>query len=352
MKKIACVVGARPQFIKHFPLEIKLKEQFQVISIHTGQHYDDKMSRVFFDELKIDKPSYQLSLTKSSHGGQTGEMLFMIEEILLKEQPDAMLVYGDTNSTIAGALAAAKLNIPVIHVEAGLRSYNRSMPEEVNRIMTDHISSLLFCSSEVGVLNLEKEGVRSGVHICGDLMRDALQILHDSLQQIEAAPYFFATFHRPYNTDDFSRMNRIIHELNALGKAVIFPVHPRTRKILLSNGMDFSAFNNIRFIEPVGYIDSLQYQRFSDCVITDSGGIQKEAYWLKRKCITVRSETEWIETLTGGWNTLVFHELSDFKSVLSATPDINQFDETLYGDGYAASSITDHINTYFHDQLQ
>lgn len=346
MKKIACVIGARPQFIKHFPLEIKLKEVFQVVSIHTGQHYDDKMSKVFFEELNIDKPAYQLSLTKASHGGQTGEMLFMIEEILLKEQPDAMLVYGDTNSTIAGALAAAKLNIPVIHVEAGLRSYNRSMPEEINRVMTDHISELLFCSSDVGVVNLEKEGVRSGVFVCGDLMKDALQILFNSLQQIESEPYFFATFHRPYNTDDFSRMKTIIEELNSLGTKVIFPVHPRTRKILSSNGLDFAAYNNIRFIEPVGYIDSLQYQRFSECVITDSGGIQKEAYWLNRKCITVRSETEWVETLKGDWNMLVFDDLSELKVALKKSPDESYYQQSLYGDGKSAGLIVDMIHNY------
>lgn len=347
MKKIACVVGARPQFIKHFPLEIKLKEKFDVVSIHTGQHYDDKMSRVFFDELKIDKPAYQLTLSKSSHGGQTGEMLYMIEEILVREKPDAMLVYGDTNSTIAGALAAAKLNIPVIHVEAGLRSHNRSMPEEINRVMTDHISSLLFCSSDVGVTNLAKEGIKDGVHECGDLMKDALFILHDSLQQIQPSPYLFATFHRPYNTDDFSRMKTIIEELNALGTKVIFPVHPRTRKILQSNGLDFAAYSNISFIEPVGYIDSLQYQRFSECVITDSGGIQKEAYWLKRKCITVRSETEWVETLQGNWNILVFDQLSDLKTALHTEPDQQRYYKTLYGDGLSAKSITDAIHDYF-----
>ncbi len=347
MKKIACVIGARPQFIKHFPLEIKLKEVFQVVSIHTGQHYDDKMSNVFFEELNIEKPAYQLSLTKTSHGGQAGEMLSLIEDILFKEEPDAMLVYGDTNSTIAGALAAAKLNIPVIHVEAGLRSFNRTMPEEINRVITDHVSALLFCSSEVGVRNLEKEGLKSGVHVCGDLMKDALHILAGSLQKIEESPYYFATFHRPYNTDDFNRMRTIITELDQLGKLVVFPVHPRTRKILLANGMDFSIYKNIRFIEPVGYIDSLQYQAFADCVITDSGGIQKEAYWLKRKCITVRSETEWVETLNGGWNTLLFHELSNLSTVTQTTPDIKAFDEHLYGDGLSAKAITDQIKEFF-----
>lgn len=346
MKKIVCIIGARPQFIKHFPLEIKLKEKFQVVSIHTGQHYDDKMSRVFFEELNIEKPTYQLNLTKTTQAGQTAEMLFMIEGILFEEKPEALLVYGDTNSTISGALAAAKLHIPVIHVEAGLRSYNRLMPEEVNRVMTDHISTLLFCSSDVGVTNLTKEGIESNVYVCGDLMKDALQILNTSLQPIQSYPYYFATFHRPYNTDDFNRMKNIIDELNSLNERVIFPVHPRTKKILLSNGLDFDAYRNIQFIDPIGYIDSLQYQKFSNCVITDSGGMQKEAYWLKRKCITVRSETEWIETVNGDWNTLVFDQLSNLKLALEKIPKEDLYDNSLYGDGSSAKLITDKIHSY------
>ena len=343
MKKIVCVVGARPQFIKHFPLEIELKKHFDVVSIHTGQHYDDKMSKIFFDELNISKPSYQLTLAKTSHGGQTGEMLFLIEEILFKEKPDAIIVYGDTNSTLAGALAASKIHIPVLHVEAGLRSHNMGMPEEVNRILTDHVSKLLFCSSGLGVANLKKEGIINGVFECGDLMKDALQILEGGLKSTVSAPYIIATFHRPYNTDDFSRMKSIISQLNILGKTVVFPVHPRTRKILESNNLDFSAFGNIDFIEPVGYIDSLYYQKFADCVITDSGGIQKEAYWLSTKCLTVRSETEWTETLVGNWNTLVFDNLEQIVTESAVVPDNNSYDPTLYGNGRSANLIVTKI---------
>lgn len=345
MNKIVTVVGARPQFIKHFPLEIELKKFFNVVSIHTGQHFDDKMSKIFFDELHISKPDYQLNLTKSSHAGQTGEMLLHIEEILLKEKPVAILVYGDTNSTLAGALAASKIHIPVIHVEAGLRSYNKEMPEEVNRIMTDHVSKLLFCSSQIGISNLMTEGISKGVYECGDLMKDALLILKNRLHNLVNEPYIYATFHRPYNTDDFNRITSVLSNLNSLSTRVIFPVHPRTRKVLESNKLNLESFGNITFIEPVGYIDSLSYQQFSTCVITDSGGIQKEAYWLKRKCITVRSETEWIETIEGDWNQLVFEDLSKIKDAYHNTPNEVLYNINLYGTGDAAYQICSVINS-------
>jgi len=345
MNKIVTVVGARPQFIKHFPLEIELKKYYHVVSIHTGQHFDDKMSQIFFDELNISKPDYQLNLTKSSHAGQTGEMLLHIEEILLKENPSAILVYGDTNSTLAGALAASKIHVPVIHVEAGLRSYNKSMPEEVNRIMTDHVSKLLFCSSNIGITNLMSEGISKGVFECGDLMKDALMILKNKLNKMVNEEYIYATFHRPYNTDDFSRITSVLNNLNNLSKRVIFPVHPRTRKVLESNDLNLQSFGNITFIEPVGYIDSLSYQKFSECVITDSGGIQKEAYWLKRKCITVRSETEWVETIEGDWNQLVFEDLSLIKDAYQKSPSEELYNSNLYGTGDAASQISTLINS-------
>lgn len=347
MNKIVTVVGARPQFIKHFPLEIELKKYFNVVSIHTGQHFDDKMSKIFFDELHISKPDYQLNLTKTSHAGQTGEMLLHIEEILLKEKPAAILVYGDTNSTLAGALAASKIHIPVIHVEAGLRSYNKEMPEEINRIMTDHVSSLLFCSSQIGIQNLSKEGVLNGVSECGDLMKDALNILKDKLSNHLKEPYIFATFHRPYNTDNFERISEILSNLNNISSKVVFPVHPRTRKVLEFSKLRFSDFKNILFIEPVGYIDSLSYQKFSQCIITDSGGIQKEAYWLKRKCITIRSETEWVETLVGNWNQLVFEDLSLINKAINNPTDEQLYKIDLYGKGDASKKIVAIIEGFF-----
>lgn len=337
MKKIACVVGARPQFIKHFPLEIELAKSFEVVTIHTGQHFDENMSNIFFDELGINKPNFHFQLLKSSHGGQTAEMLESIEKILIEEQIDLMLVYGDTNSTIAGALAASKLSIPIIHVEAGLRSYNRKMPEEVNRVLTDHISSLMFCSSEVGVVNLKNEGIDEGVFVCGDLMKDALFMLKDRLTNPKAYPFILSTLHRPYNTDDSGRLKRILLTLNNLEKKVVFPIHPRTRKVLENENFDFSVVSNIEFINPVGYIEMLSLLKFCDLMITDSGGVQKEAYWMGKQCITVRSETEWIETLEGGWNTLIFNDLERIVGLPS--PDQSKYDSALYGTADSASQI-------------
>ena len=341
MKKIACVIGARPQFIKHFPLEIELAKSFDVKTIHTGQHFDENMSQVFFDELGIRKPDFHFKLTKSSHAGQTAEMLALIESILIDEHIDLMLVYGDTNSTIAGALAAAKLNIPVIHVEAGLRSYNRAMPEEVNRVLTDHISSLLFCSSDIGVLNLKKEGITQGVYICGDLMKDALYMLKDRVTNYRDYTYILATLHRPYNTDDPQRLTGILNTLNKFGRRVIFPMHPRTQKVLEGIKYDYSDASNIEFIDPVGYIEMLSLLKFGDLIVTDSGGLQKEAYWMGKQCITVRSETEWTETLAGGWNTLIHDDYDRMIDI--PTPISQEYSANLYGDGDAASKITTYL---------
>ena len=344
-KKIACIIGARPQFIKHFPLEMQLAKEYELITIHTGQHFDYNMSRVFFDQLGLKQPSYHFNLTKSSHGAQTAEMLTLIEDVLMNEAVDVTLVYGDTNSTIAGALAAAKLNIPVIHVEAGLRSFNKTMPEELNRVITDHISDLLFCASETGVNNLKNEGIYQGVYLCGDLMKDALIGLLPSLEHENQPPYILATLHRPYNTDNVNRLRLIISKLYGLECKVIFPMHPRTRKILENDNFDFLRKGNIEFVDPVGYIEMLGYMKFAEKIITDSGGIQKEAYWLKKKCITIRTETEWVETLIGGWNSLVFDELESLTEEIM--PDPFKYNPNLYGDGKAASQITDVIRSFF-----
>ena len=252
-KKIACVVGARPQFIKHFPLELQLSEIFNVITIHTGQHYDENMSHVFFDQLGIKRPDFHFNLSRSSHAGQTAEMLIDIEDVLVKEDVDILLVYGDTNSTVAGSLAASKLNIPIVHVEAGLRSFNRAMPEEVNRVLTDHVSELMFCSSSVGAKNLGNEGIVSGVHVCGDLMKDALLQLTSNLSNPFDAPFIVATLHRPYNTDDPERLTAIIQQLNGLEVQVILPIHPRTRNILRNHGLKLEKQDSIQVVEPVGY---------------------------------------------------------------------------------------------------
>ena len=346
MKKIACVIGARPQFIKHFPLEIVLSKFYNIKTIHTGQHFDKNMSNIFFDELGIRNPDFHFNLVNSSHGGQTAEMLTLIEKILINEKIDIMLVYGDTNSTLAGALAAAKLNIPIIHVEAGLRSYNKSMPEEINRILTDHISSQLFCSSKTGVLNLKKEGVIDGVYVGGDLMKDALNKLKDKLKNPRAYKYKLATLHRPYNTDNIDRLTYILSTLNKLNDKVIFPIHPRTKKVLMSNNFNFEKFLNLEFIDPVGYIEMISLLKFCELMITDSGGVQKEAYWMKKQCITIRSETEWTETLNGGWNTLVYNDLDPIINL--PKPDYSKYDLNLYGNGTAAENIVNFINKDFY----
>lgn len=338
MKKIVSIIGARPQFIKHAPVSLVLKEKFKSVSIHTGQHYDENMSQVFFNELKIDRPKYVFDLGNASlHGAQTALMLQKTEEILLAEKPDAVLVYGDTNSTIAGSLAAAKLGIPVIHVEAGLRSFNREMPEEINRVLTDHLSQLLFTPTRNGVDNLAQEGITKGVYLTGDVMCDSLYLMKPYLEQKERSPYYFATIHRPYNTDEKDRLERILQVLNRLDKKVIFPIHPRTFKNAQKWGLPLAHFTNIEFIDPVGYKDSLSYQAFSERIITDSGGIQKEAYLLKKPCITIRKETEWVETLVNGWNHLVFENPEELQQLVHKEP--GEYVPGIYGDGHAAEEI-------------
>ena len=310
--KIVSVVGARPQFIKAAPVSCQLRQQHSKVLLHTGQHYDFQMSEVFFRELGIPVPDYNLGVGSGSHGQQTGAMLAGIEQVLLREQPQRVLVYGDTNSTLAGALAAAKLHIPVGHVEAGLRSFNRDMPEEINRVLTDHVADFLFCPTATAVENLAREGVTAGVHLVGDVMYDAL--LHsleiaerasrilDSLQ-VEPASFLLATIHRAGSTDDREHLEAILTAFRSTGERVVFPVHPRTRKSLQEWGL--SPANNIHLIEPVSYLDMLLLEKTARMILTDSGGVQKEAYWLGVPCVTLREETEWVETVEAGWNTLV-----------------------------------------------
>ena len=313
--KVVSVVGARPQFIKCAPVSCELRQVAQVVLVHTGQHYDDSMSGVFFRELGLPEPDYHLAVGSGSHGHQTGEMLRKIEDILLKEEPDVVLVYGDTNSTLAGALAAAKLHIPVAHVEAGLRSHNRKMPEEINRVMTDHLSALLFCPTETAVENLKQEGVTEGVHLVGDVMYDALldgveiarrtSTILDRLA-LEPQRFILATVHRAENTDQPQRLEGIVTALVGLAKAghrVVFPVHPRTQKLLSMHF--FGRCEGIVQIDPVSYLDMVFLELMARLILTDSGGIQKEAYWLQVPCLTLREETEWGETVQSGWNRLV-----------------------------------------------
>jgi UDP-GlcNAc3NAcA epimerase len=310
--KIVTVMGARPQFIKAAAVsrEIAKHPEIKEIIVHTGQHYDDNMSQVFFEELAIPVPDYNLGIGSGPHGAQTGAMLEKIETVLLSEKPDWILVYGDTNSTLAGALAAAKLHIPVAHVEAGLRSFNKRMPEEINRILTDHVSSILFCPTHAAYENLRKEGVANGVYHVGDVMYDAALIFAESAERkstilldlgLKHKEYLLTTVHRAENTDDPVRLQNIITSFCELGRSqtIIFPVHPRTRGKMA--GLSVSSVG-IRLLDPVSFLDMVHLEKHARCILTDSGGVQKEAYFHGVPCITLRDETEWVETVRYGWN--------------------------------------------------
>lgn len=320
-------------------MEMALKNKIDLVTIHTGQHYDKKMSQVFFDELGMNQPNYMLEVGSHSHGIQTGKMMIAIEEILISERPDCLAVYGDTNSTLAGALAAAKLEIPIIHIEAGLRSFNKKMPEEINRVLTDHLSNFLFVTSRLPIEYLNNENIKENIYLVGDLMKDlvATTVKNSWIKEIKMkTPYYYTTIHRPYNTDLKLRLENLLDNLNLLNKKVVFTVHPRTRKMMSDFDLIESNYKNIKFIEPQGYIDNLSYLFHSDGLITDSGGMQKEAYWLKKNCVTIRTETEWTETLDNGWNTLLFEDLSGIGKALSK---VNKNYIELYGDSNAAEKI-------------
>ncbi|HBM75435.1 MAG TPA: UDP-N-acetylglucosamine 2-epimerase (non-hydrolyzing) [Clostridiaceae bacterium] len=345
--KILTVIGARPQFIKAAPVSKVLREKNDEKIIHTGQHYDENMSKIFFDELEIPRPDYNLNIGSGNHGYQTGMMLMKIEEILLDEKPDAVMVYGDTNSTLAGALSASKLLIPVIHIEAGLRSFNMAMPEEQNRILTDHISKLLFCPTETAVGNLKNEGISKGVYDVGDVMLDATMQFKEKASKsskileklgIEGMDYILATIHRAENTNSPTKLKNIIESLGKSGLYIILPLHPRTRKYIKMYGIKIPG--NINMIEPVGYLDMIQLEANSQKVVTDSGGVQKEAFFLKKPCITLREETEWVETVENGWNILVgSHEKSIIDALLNFKPSKKQM--SVFGDGNASVHISD-----------
>jgi UDP-GlcNAc3NAcA epimerase len=356
--KLCTIVGARPQFIKAATISRAIAEHNRLIPdsshikeviIHTGQHYDD-MSVKFFQELEIPEPGYHLKIGSGSHGQQTADMLAAIERALIKEQPDWVLVYGDTNTTLAGALAAAKLHIKIAHIEAGLRSFNREMPEEINRIVTDHLSTLLLCPSRTAVNNLKSEGIRTGVELTGDVMFDALQyaltktpnhpaILHRL--NLKAASYLLATVHRPENTDDSRRLRNIMIVLSELAEqeTVVFPIHPRTKK-MLDNSLSLRSELNpaLKIIGPIGYFDMIALQQAARMILTDSGGMQKEAYWLKVPCLTLRDETEWVETVDIGWNILTCADRQKIVNELRHfTPPTEH--PSLYGDGHAGKNI-------------
>lgn len=363
--KIVTIIGARPQIIKAAALSRAIKEQFadriKEVIVHTGQHYDDNMSQVFFNELGIPHPDYNLHVGSASHGVQTARMMEGIEKILLEEKPDCIVLYGDTNSTLAGAVAASKIHVPIVHIEAGLRSFNKNMPEEINRIVCDHCSTLLFTPTQAGYDNLAKEGFKMDndgpYHIdnpkvfhCGDIMYD--NSLHFSAiadqkvtllkhLNLEGKPYVLATLHRDSNTDNPDRLNAILESFTELSKeiTIVLPMHPRTRK----KAADFHA-ENVVIIEPVSFLEMIQLEKHANLVITDSGGVQKESYFFKKPCVIMRPETEWIEIVKTGAASLAD---ADSKTILETSrhylqhPPV-QFPE-IFGDGHAAAFMLEHI---------
>jgi len=357
--KIISIIGARPQIIKAAAVSRAIAKHNKkhpnrtIIEIiaHTGQHYDRNMSQVFFEELDVPEPDYNLGVGSASHAEQTGKMLQKIEAVLIKERPDCCLVYGDTNSTLAGALAAAKLHIPVAHVEAGLRSFNRKMPEEINRVVTDHVSELLFCPTQTSVDNLAKEGISAGVHQVGDVMYDCIlfytkrtkPIEQEILEKlgIQSKSYYLATVHRAENTDNGARLTGIFEALNEIAATdcpVVLPLHPRTVKYARNHGLEFA--NCVKVIQPVSYLEMVALENNARLILTDSGGVQKEAYWLSVPCITLRDETEWVETVESGWNILAGadkHRIIDGVRRGHRRRDVSP--KAIYGDGNAADRI-------------
>lgn len=357
--KVVTIVGARPQFIKAAVIsrEIAKHPAIREVIVHTGQHFDKNMSDIFFEEMQIPSPHYHLDINSMSHGAMTGRMLEKIEEVLLLELPDFVIVYGDTNSTLAGALAAKKLHIKVIHIEAGLRSFNMSMPEEINRILTDRISDILCCPTEQAVKNLNDEGYSnftSKVVTTGDVMQDAAifyRKLADSDKSIisklglEGKEFALCTVHRAENTDNLIRLRGIIEALNELAGEIeiVFPVHPRTRKIMVEHKLSLSC----KTIDPVGYLDMVNLLTHAKIVLTDSGGLQKEAFFFAKPCVTLRDETEWVELIEGNFNFLAGADkeriVSSFKNMCLAKPD---FTKNLYGAGTAAKRVVALLEQY------
>jgi UDP-N-acetylglucosamine 2-epimerase (non-hydrolysing) len=349
--KVLSVVGARPQFIKAFPVSQLLRERLSETMVHTGQHYDFGMSDVFFEELDIPEPDYNLGVGSANHANQTAEMLSRIDEVVETEQPDLVLVYGDTNSTLAGALVAAKRNIPVAHVEAGLRSHVWGMPEEVNRVLTDRCSGLLFVPSERAVDALAEEGITDGVTVTGDVMYDAITSVRDrAVSQSTIADdlgygddeYVLATVHRQANTDDPTRLASIVEGLASSPRPVVVPLHPRTENALKQHDLWESATTALDVIEPVGYLDFVALLDGAERVATDSGGVQKEAFYLDTRCVTLRDETEWVETVEAGWNELVGADTEAIRQALRRTDDLPD-KPSLYGGGHAAERVVDEV---------
>jgi len=344
--KIVSIVGARPEFIQAAPVSRALRQEHHEVLVHTGQHYDDRMSRIFFEDLDLPQPDYNLGVGSGPHGRQTGEMMARLEEVLFREQPDLVIVRGDTNSTLAGALAAAKLHIPLAHIEAGERSFNKRMPEEINRLVADRLADLHFCITRRAVQHLDREGITEGVFFVGDVMLDAVRIYLPRaleraptlLEQFGLSPggYLLVTVHRAGNTDSPHRLAGILAGLNAIPEPILFPVHPRTRQAI--HRYSLQSADHVRLIEPVGYLDMLALEAHARMILTDSGGVQREAYFLGIPCLTLREETELMETVEVGWNLLVGTDprriVEAWRSFCPRGPR-----PPLFGDGHAAERI-------------
>ncbi len=351
--KVLTVVGARPNFIKMAPVSRELRKSLTEVVVHTGQHYDYELDKIFFDELQIPAPEYHLGVGSGSHGYQTGEMLKKIDGIIASEKPDMVLVYGDTNSTLAGALGAAKMHVPVAHIEAGLRSFDRRMPEEINRVLTDHCSDLLFCPTAVARQHLAEEGVTEGVHLTGDVSVDAMNSVAEIVEKrtsvlsnngLTRKSYSLATVHRAENTDSFPHLSSIVDAFSEIGN-VVLPVHPRTEKYLKKFNLWDQLAKNVKIIRPVGYLDMIALEKNASMILTDSGGVQKEAYILRVPCVTLRENTEWVETVSDGWNVLVG---SDKAKIVKTSREFSPTSPpgNAFGDGQARTRIRDIIETY------
>jgi len=343
--KIVSIVGARPEFIQSAPVSKALRAKHQEILVHTGQHYDYLMSQTFFDEIGIPAPDYNLEVGSGSHAQQTAEIMARLEEVLVKEQPDVVIVRGDTNSTLAGAVTASKLHIPLAHIEAGERSFDKRMPEEINRLVADKLADMHFCVSRAAVRQLAKEGFTASVHWVGDVMLDAMlanrEIAHrkSSILQrlgLEKGCYSLVTIHRAANTDSPERLTKIVRILNQAGETVVFPVHPRTQAALKKIEAAFAP--NVLCIDPVGYFDMMVLEHNARLVATDSGGVQREAYFAGIPCVTLRDETEWVETVEAGWNCLVgVDEIKALEAWRTFSPPAHR--PPIFGDGKASEKI-------------
>jgi UDP-N-acetylglucosamine 2-epimerase (non-hydrolysing)/UDP-GlcNAc3NAcA epimerase len=350
--RIVTIIGNRPQFVKAAAVSRLLRERHEELIVHTGQHYDDELSRVFFEELGIPAPDRELNAGSGTNTEQTARILGALEAVLAELRPGLVLVYGDTNSTLAGALAAAQAGIPVGHVESGMRSFDRSMPEELNRVLTDHASELLLCSTQTAMDNLAHEGVRGETHLVGDVMADVSVAFREIAAErstitadlgVEAGAYLVVTAHRAGNVDDPARLERLVELVEALPRPVVFPLHPRTRARLEAAGL-VDRLEGVTVVAPLGYLDFLELARHARAILTDSGGVQKEAYLLGVPCVTLRDTTEWVETVEVGWNVLVDLDREAALAALRRTPPAER--PELYGGGRAAERVRDAVSAY------